>query len=104
MIMGWFADEISKANLITVTDLVASPWLFVGLVAALFAVKWIVLAVLARAFGLGTDQTMLFAFALAQGGEFAFVLFSFASGTGVLDDALVARLIVVVALSMATTP
>ena len=33
---------------------------------------------------MGLDQNMLFAFSLAQGGEFAFVLFSFATQQGVV--------------------
>ena len=41
---------------------------------------------------------------LAQGGEFAFVLFTFALGAGVVPAEVVAPLTVVVALSMAVTP
>jgi voltage-gated potassium channel Kch len=50
------------------------------------------------------DQNLLLAFALAQGGEFAFVLFSFATQHGVIEPALAAPLVAVVALSMAATP
>jgi len=75
-----------------------------GLVAGLLLIKGVVLAALGRAFRLGLDQGLLFAFALAQGGEFAFVLFSFAVRSGVLSDATVAPLVAVVALSMAATP
>ena len=49
--------------------------------AALIVLKLVVLLVLGRVFGMGLDQNLLFAFALAQGGEFAFVLFSFATRT-----------------------
>jgi glutathione-regulated potassium-efflux system ancillary protein KefC len=41
---------------------------------------------------------------LAQGGEFAFVLFTFAQGAGVIPNEVTAPLTVVVALSMAVTP
>ena len=37
---------------------------------------------------MGLDQNLLFAFALAQGGEFAFVLFSFAVRNNVWAQAL----------------
>jgi voltage-gated potassium channel Kch len=47
---------------------------------------------------------MIFACALAQVGEFAFVLFSFAGQEGVLDPAQTGVLVAVVALSMAMTP
>ncbi len=75
-----------------------------GLVALLAAVKFVVLLGVARLTGAGLDQNLLFAFALAQGGEFAFVLFSFAVGAGVIERALADVLVAVVALSMVLTP
>jgi CPA2 family monovalent cation:H+ antiporter-2 len=74
------------------------------LVAGLVVVKFAVLIGLGRAFRMGLDQNVLLAFALAQGGEFAFVLFSFASQNGVLPTDVTATLVAVVALSMALTP
>ena len=53
---------------------------------------------------LSLDQNLLFAFALAQGGEFAFVLFSFAVTYGVVEQSVAATFIAVVALTMAATP
>jgi voltage-gated potassium channel Kch len=46
----------------------------------------------------------LFAFGLAQGGEFAFVLFSYALQNGVLTSDVTNPLIAAVAISMALTP
>ena len=60
--------------------------LILGLVVLLAAVKLLVLLGLGRLFRLGTDQNLLFSFALAQGGEFAFVLFSFAAQQNVLQS------------------
>jgi len=86
-------------------DLIArSPGLILGLVGGLVAIKFVVLVALGRAFGMGRDQNALFAFSLAQGGEFAFVLFSYASQNGVVTDAVTAPLIAAVAVSMALTP
>ena len=86
-------------------DLIAnSPQLILGLVGGLIAIKFVVLLVLGRAFGMGHDQNALFAFSLAQGGEFAFVLFSFASQNGVITGEVTAPLIAAVAVSMALTP
>jgi CPA2 family monovalent cation:H+ antiporter-2/glutathione-regulated potassium-efflux system protein KefB len=82
----------------------ARPGVTLGLVAGIILVKLVVLAVLARAFGLSPDHAMLVACSLPQVGEFAFVLFSFASSQGVLDAAITAPLVAVVALSMALTP
>jgi voltage-gated potassium channel Kch len=53
---------------------------------------------------MGVDQNILFAVALAQGGEFAFVLFSFAVQHQVISGAIANPLIGAVALSMALTP
>ena len=86
-------------------DLVrAEAGLLAGLVAALVIAKLIVLVIVGRLFRLDGAQGMLFSFALAQGGEFAFVLFAFATGNHVLPAAVVDPLIAVVALSMAVTP
>ena len=82
----------------------AQPGLIVGLLALLLLVKWLVLYGLGRGFKLGTDQNMLFAFSLAQTGEFAFVLLSLIDQRGILDPEVVGILLVVVALSMAVTP
>ncbi|MGH8047016.1 MAG: monovalent cation:proton antiporter-2 (CPA2) family protein [Chthoniobacterales bacterium] len=75
-----------------------------ALVAGLLLVKFIVLAALGRIYGLTPSQNVLFAFALAQGGEFAFVLLSFSSEEGVVPDGVETPLVAAVALSMAATP
>lgn len=74
-------------------------WLLV-----LMALKFIILNILARVFGLAPGDRMLFSFALAQGGEFAFLLASFALQNRVLDAETIQLLIVIVVLSMAATP
>ncbi len=53
---------------------------------------------------MSVDQNLLFAFSLAQGGEFAFVLFSFAAQNGVVDTTTTQTLVAVVAISMTVTP
>lgn len=84
--------------------LVSKPGTVLGMVAALVAVKGAVLFLIARFNRLPLSQTALFAFLLAQGGEFAFVLFGAAAGFGIMDAETVALLTVVVALSMASAP
>ena len=66
----------------------AEPGLVAGLTGGMVLLKLGVLALLARVFRLGLDQALLFAFALPQVGEFAFVLFSFANQEGVLAPAI----------------
>jgi voltage-gated potassium channel Kch len=82
----------------------AQPGVIVTLVGALMAVKFLVLAALARFFKLSLSQNLIFSFALAQGGEFAFVLFSFATQNGVIPQGIASPLVASVALSMALTP
>src|SRR4026208_2069737 len=55
----------------------APPALILALVGGLLLVKFAVLFVLSRIFRLSPPEGLLFSFALAQGGEFAFVLLAF---------------------------
>ncbi|HEY1114641.1 MAG TPA: monovalent cation:proton antiporter-2 (CPA2) family protein [Chitinophagaceae bacterium] len=80
------------------------PGTVVTWVVVLIAVKSVVLLGLGRVFRLGTDQNLIFSSALAQVGEFAFVLASLALQEGVLPPATVQLLIAVVAITMALTP
>jgi CPA2 family monovalent cation:H+ antiporter-2 len=82
----------------------AQPSLIAGLVLGLVAMKFVVLAVLARVFRMGVDQGLLLSLALAQGGEFAFVLFSYATQHAIIPADVAAPLVAVVAVSMAATP
>ena len=74
------------------------------LVAGLLMVKFLVLLGVSRFSRLEPTQRYLFAFALAQGGEFAFVLCSFATQNGVFSSELESLLVATVALSMAAAP
>jgi glutathione-regulated potassium-efflux system protein KefB len=73
-------------------------------VAGLVAIKFAVLAALGRAARMGAEQNLLFALALAQGGEFAFVLFTTGMAAGVLEKEVADLLSVAVTLSMVATP
>ena len=73
-------------------------------VVVLVAIKSGVLYSLSRIFGLRSSVRLQFAGVLSQGGEFAFVLFSAAGTQKVLHSDQLALLLVVVTLSMMTTP
>lgn len=81
-----------------------APLTILGLGAALLVIKTLVLLLIARGLGVGWRNALRFGLLLSQGGEFAFVLFSQARGLSLLDDSLVGRLNLVVALSMGATP
>jgi monovalent cation:proton antiporter-2 (CPA2) family protein len=70
----------------------------------LITVKGLLLFILARLFGLNGLNGLGVAFALAQGGEFAFVLFQFAGGLAILPAAQAHLLTLAVATSIAITP
>ncbi|MES2104259.1 MAG: glutathione-regulated potassium-efflux system protein KefC [Pseudomonadota bacterium] len=80
------------------------PWHILGLVTVFLAVKMGVLYFLSKCYKLPLAQRSLFTFLLAQGGEFAFVVFSTATSAKVFSPDTSALLIVVVALSMVATP
>jgi len=82
----------------------AAPGMILSLLAALIGIKFVILFILGRVFGIRGGQNTMFAFSLAQGGEFAFVLVSFSVENGVLSSDTSAILFLVVALSMAVTP
>jgi glutathione-regulated potassium-efflux system ancillary protein KefC len=84
--------------------LVNSPGLVIGLLLGLIGIKFSILFILGRFFGLRSGQTTLFSFALAQGGEFAFVLVAFSQENGVISAQVSGILFILVALSMAVTP
>ena len=84
--------------------LASRPAMVAGLVAGLLALKIGVLWWVARWLEVPRNQRWLFAFLLAQGGEFAFVVFGSARVAGVLPPEWASLLTMVVALSMAATP
>ncbi len=82
----------------------SSLFTVIGLVIGLMLVKFALLLLVARLFKMNITKKMLFAFYLAQAGEFAFVLFAMAVNLNVLAMHTVDLLILVVALSMMLTP
>jgi monovalent cation:proton antiporter-2 (CPA2) family protein len=84
--------------------LLGQPLLILGLVLGFILVKLAVLFLLARIFAMSGPDASRFSFSLAQGGEFAFVLISFAAGLALLNSAQAGLLVALVALSMAAAP
>jgi len=82
----------------------ASPGAIVALLVGITVLKLVTLLIVARAMGVARRQRWVFAALLAQGGEFAFVVFSAAQGAGMMPDRWSGLLTMAVALSMAATP
>jgi glutathione-regulated potassium-efflux system protein KefB len=84
--------------------LFGAPATIFGLALGLMVAKFALLYLLGTIFKLQGADRWLFALGLAQAGEFAFVLFGFASGAGVLEQSLLQTMTLVVAISMLLTP
>lgn len=102
LLLGVFFIAVGAA--IDLGVVAESPGVIGGLLAGVLLLKGAVLLALARAWRSAADQAALFTAALAGVGEFAFVLFGFATREGVLSAELAAPLLAVTALSMAATP
>lgn len=83
--------------------LIASPWIMAALVVGFMAIKLVVIYALAKAMGIAYQERPVFTLLLAQGGEFAFVVFQ-AAGPDVLPPEITSLLIGGVALSMLLSP
>lgn len=79
-------------------------WLILGVTLAIIATKFAVLFALGKLFKLKGMYQWLFALALAQAGEFGFVLLSFTVQNNVIPTPIADQLLLVVALSMLLTP
>jgi monovalent cation:proton antiporter-2 (CPA2) family protein len=102
LLLGLFFISVGAG--IDFSLIVSKPVLIGALVLGLIAVKFAILWLLARSFGLlGGDKYWL-TFALAQGGEFGFVLLSLSSQTQVIAKDTVGILTAVIALTMVLTP
>ncbi len=102
LLLGLFFISVGAS--IDFNLLISTPGTILGLLFSLIAIKFVVLFILGRIFGIRGGQNTLFAFSLAQGGEFAFVLITFSFNNGVVSPQISHLLFLVVALSMAITP
>ena len=102
MLLGIFFTAIGMS--LNLGLLISQPQLIVTLTILLIAIKSLVLFLLGRWQGLEPGPSRRLAFALSQGGEFAFVLLSVGRAAGVLGSQPSEILAVVVTLSMAMTP
>jgi glutathione-regulated potassium-efflux system ancillary protein KefC len=84
--------------------LLASPGWMALVVAGFLLVKAVVVLLLARGMEVPREERPVFTLLLAQGGEFAFVVFQAAAGDGALPPHLASLLIGAVAVSMLLSP
>ncbi len=102
LLLGLFFMAVGmSANLGLVAE---HPLRVVALTAVLIAVKFAALYLIGMFTGQGRAVSLRLAASIAQGGEFAFVIFSVAVSHAVVPAIVAQTLIVVVTLSMACTP
>ena len=102
LLLGLFFMAVGMSTNLSL--LVKFPLQILGLTAGLVTIKFITLYGLRRLLGGVKAEARLLALALAQGGEFAFVLFDAAQSFRVLGEVQADKLTLVVALSMAVSP
>lgn len=102
LLLGLFFIAVGmSANLGLLSD---APLTILALTAALITLKTLTLLPLALWHGLDRKEALRTAVILSQGGEFAFVLLTVAVGGSFIDAKLMETAVVVVTLSMASTP
>ncbi len=102
ILLGIFFTAVGAT--INFTVILGNPLRIVAAVLLVMSVKALVLAVLARLWGLKNDQNVLFALLLSQVGEFAFVLLAAAWQTNLIDVTNLDFFKAVVTLSMLVSP
>jgi monovalent cation:proton antiporter-2 (CPA2) family protein len=102
LLLGLFFIAVGmSANLGLLAE---EPGVILGITAGLIVLKAALLIPLARLMRLEGRTALTLSAILAQGGEFAFVLFHLASAEGLLSELMTSRLVLAVTLSMAATP
>ena len=102
LLLGLFFIAVGAS--INLQMMLEDPVRIVCLVLGLMVLKFVILFILGRVFKLQLADNLMFSFTLAQGGEFAFLLVSFALQSNALNFEIANQLILVVVLSMMLTP
>lgn len=95
---------VSVGSTINFNIIQKDPLFIFSTVFAVLAVKFIVLYAIGKFFKIDTPQSLFYAFALSQVGEFAFVLINYASDLYLLGPELNAQMMAVTAITMCITP
>ncbi len=97
----FFVSVGSTMNFNVIQD---DPLFIFTTVFAVLIIKFIVLFTIGKFFKIDTPQSLFYAFALSQVGEFAFVLINYASNLYLFGPELNAQMMAVTAITMCITP
>ncbi|ASE63892.1 potassium transporter [Chryseobacterium indologenes] len=95
---------VSVGSTINFNIIQQDPLFIFTTVFAVVTIKFVVLYVIGKFFRMDNPQSLFYAFALSQVGEFAFVLINYASDLYLLSPELNAQLMAVTAITMCITP
>ncbi|WP_294199689.1 monovalent cation:proton antiporter-2 (CPA2) family protein [uncultured Chryseobacterium sp.] len=95
---------VSVGSTLNFNIIAEDPLFIFSTVFAVLAVKFVVLYMIGKFFKIDTPQSLFYAFALSQVGEFAFVLINYASNLYLLSSELNAQMMAVTAITMCITP
>ncbi len=103
LLLGLFFITVGMS--VDLVRFLSAPFSILLIVLGFMSVKALILVLLAGRFGMcNRNSALRLAAAMAQGGEFAFVIFSLATRNGALPAAISADLTLAVTLSMLLTP
>lgn len=102
LLLGLFFIAVGMS--IDFSVIINSPWLIAGFLIGFIATKFVVIYAISRLMKVPFQERPVLTMLLAQGGEFAFVVFQAAAGAKVFAPETASLLIGVVALSMLISP
>jgi glutathione-regulated potassium-efflux system ancillary protein KefC len=102
LLLGLFFIAVGMS--IDFSVLLKSPWTIAAIVISFMALKAVVIYSIAKTMKLAYQERPIFTLMLAQGGEFAFVVFQQAVGLKIFTPELGSMLVGAVALSMLLSP
>lgn len=95
---------VSVGSTMNFNVIAQDPVFIFSTVFVVLAVKFFVLFAIGKFFKIDTPQSLFYAFALSQVGEFAFVLINYASDLYLFDAKMNAQMMAVTAITMCITP
>ena len=102
LLLGLFFIAVGMS--IDFSVIIKSPWLIAGILIGFLAIKFAVIYGISKAIKVPFQERPVLTLLLAQGGEFAFVVFQAAAGAKVFPAETASLLIGAVALSMLVSP
>jgi len=95
---------VTVGMLLDLRVVLEQAWMVLAFALLVVGGKFALIGLLARAFGAAAGSALRVALALAQGGEFGFVLLALAAAAGVVEPSLSQPLLAAMILSMIATP